>query len=155
MFNATGDTWKRTRGTFTPIFTSGKVKTMLHFIKEGSDHLTAELAKKSETREEFDLKEVYGKFSLGSIASCAFGIDAQCFIDKKSVFVKHTANILSLSAVENVVQFVGLVPGVQRFLETFNINIFKPTSSRFLRDMVVKTMELGQEEVKGEKKRHD
>ena len=141
MFNAMGDTWKRTRATFTPIFTSGKMKTMLHFIKEGSDHLTAELAKKSKTREEFDLKEVYGKFSLGSIASCAFGIDAQCFTDEKSTFVKHTANILTGTVVENLLEFVVLVPGLKRFLEIFNINVFKPTSSRYLRDIVVKSME--------------
>ena len=68
-------------------------------------------AKKSETREEFDLEKVYFKFSLGSIASRAFGIDARGFTDKKSDFVEHTANILSQSSLENVLQFVGLVPG--------------------------------------------
>ena len=141
MFNAIGDTWKRTRTTFTPIFTSGKMKTMLHFIKEGSNHVTAELAKKSEIREEFDLKEVYGKLSLDTIASCAFGIDAQCFTNKKSAFVKHTKNVLTETTLDIFVFIAGLVPGLKRFLEIFNINIYKPTSIRYLRDVVLNSME--------------
>ena len=61
--------------TFTPIFTSGKMKSMLKFIKHIGKNLAYEL--KIKANNELKLKDVFfGKFSLDSLASSAFGVDA-------------------------------------------------------------------------------
>ena len=44
------------RGTFSPIFTSGKMKGMLGFIKITADHLVKEFDKFGEGTEEVDCK---------------------------------------------------------------------------------------------------
>merc|ERR1719237_203915 len=93
--NARGDAWKNIRSTFTPIFTSGKMKVMLHFIKETSNFLTEDLALKAKAGEEFELKESFGKYSLDALASCAFGVDGQSFTNDNSVFVKNAAEIFN------------------------------------------------------------
>ena len=44
------------RGTFSPIFTSGKMKGMLSFIRITADHLVKEFDKFGEGTEEVDCK---------------------------------------------------------------------------------------------------
>ena len=77
MTNATGDLWKDQRITFSPIFTSGKLKAMIPFIKEINKRLFNKIEKEAENGNEFELFNAFGKFSMDTIASCAFGVDAQ------------------------------------------------------------------------------
>ena len=84
----TGDDWKSVRSAFTPIFTSGKMKGMLKFIKHVAGDLTEEIKTKANECEEFELKDVFGKFSLDAMASSAFGVNAESFKNENSKFVK-------------------------------------------------------------------
>merc|ERR1712156_796685 len=83
----TGDQWKDIRSTFSPIFTSGKMKAMMRFIDKVSDSLVGHMDKNTALTDGFELKDTMGKFSLDTLASCAFGVDGQSFEDKESVFV--------------------------------------------------------------------
>ena len=62
MSNAQGDMWKSLRTTFSPIFTSGKMKAMMIFINETSKRLTSELDVVAEKEEAFEAKSYLGKF---------------------------------------------------------------------------------------------
>ena len=86
----TGDDWKDVRSTFTPIFTSGKMKGMMKFLEHVSSNLVEEMKAKAQSGDEFELKEIFGKFSLDSLASSAFGVDAESFTNKKSLY-NHNA----------------------------------------------------------------
>ena len=79
MGNAKEGEWRDIRSSFSPIFTSGKMKGMLTYIKHVGIALTEEIGRKAEAAEEFEQKEVFGKFSLDALASCAFGVDAESF----------------------------------------------------------------------------
>ena len=87
MVNVKGDLWKNIRSTFTPIFTSGKMKAMLIFMQESSKHLVKGFEQKADMNEEFELKSMTGKFAMDAIASCAFGINAESFTNENSKFV--------------------------------------------------------------------
>jgi cytochrome P450 len=94
MFNVTGDDWKLIRATFSPIFTSGKLKGMVTILEGMTKLLTKEFAQFVDKNEMFNLKETFGKFSMDSIASCAFGVDAQSFTNSDgSQFVENARNI--------------------------------------------------------------
>ncbi len=92
--------WKDTRSTISPIFSTGKLRHMGHFMR---DIATSRLDKLFETAavsgEELELKQTFGKFSMDVIASCAFGIDAKSFEtgNKKSEFVRQASRFLELS----------------------------------------------------------
>ena len=77
------------RSTFSPIFTSGKMKGMTPFIDTVADRLVAAFGEEAKSGEPIDLKEKFGKFSMDTIASCAFGVDAQSFTNTESQFVKN------------------------------------------------------------------
>ena len=138
--NARGDTWKNIRSTFTPIFTSGKMKVMLHFIKETSNFLTEDLALKAKDGEEFELKESFGKYSLDALASCAFGVDGQSFTNDKSVFVKNAAEMFNQGGMIMLAFLMKLIPGTNQLLELLNINIMKPKETKYFRDLILNTM---------------
>jgi cytochrome P450 len=140
LTSLTGDQWKSVRSVFTPIFTSGKMKGMLKFIKLVGDDLCEEMESKAKEGEEFELKDVFGKFSLDALASAAFGVDGESFKQKDSIFVKNAANFFKFNTLENIVLFLKFLPGVAQFCEFFKINTMKPRETRFFRDIVLQTI---------------
>jgi len=140
LTSITGDEWKSVRSAFTPIFTSGKMKGMLKFIKHVAGDLTEEMEKKAKEGEEFELKDVFGKFSLDALASSAFGVNGESFKDKDSVFVKNAAAIFKNSTLENIIASIKFIPGVPQVCEFFKINSFKPKATKFFRDIIQQTI---------------
>ena len=106
-----GDEWKDVRTTFSPIFTSGKMKGMLKYIIHVSGGLVGELENKCQQGEEFELKDVFGKFSLDALASSAFGVDGESFKNKNSKFVKSAARIFEQTKLDMVIFSLRMVPG--------------------------------------------
>ncbi len=99
LSNAQGEDWKELRSMFSPIFTSGKLKTMLSLIDKVGREVEKDFARKIEQGGYADLKEVFGKYSMDAIASCAFGIEAGSFKGddgSETEFVKNAQTVFSL-----------------------------------------------------------
>ena len=139
--NAKGEEWKDIRATFSPIFTSGKMKGMMQFLIKVSENLTTELGEKAAGGEEFMTKDVFGKFSLDALASCAFGIDGQSFAkDNKSPFVQHAAKMFSNDPLVGSLLMLKFIPGVASIYKFFNINVQFPKSVKFFKDVVLQNL---------------
>ena len=54
-----GERWKSIRSTFTPIFTSGKMKAMLAFVQETCKKLINAMDEFADKDESFELKAQY------------------------------------------------------------------------------------------------
>ena len=70
---------------------------MMAFMQETSRTLVEYIGKEADKDVDFELKEMLGKFSMDTIASCAFGVDAQAFRNDKSKFVEYAANLFKSS----------------------------------------------------------
>ena len=82
MFFAPGDdAWTQMRHAGSPAFTSGKLKHMSKIINKVACDLIDYLDKISVTGEEVSAKEVASRFTVQSIASTGFGIEANTFDD--------------------------------------------------------------------------
>ena len=128
------------RSVFTPIFTSGKMKAMMKFIKLVAEDLCEEMEEKAKVGEEFEVRDAFGKYSLDALASSAFGVDGESFKNKDSLFLKHAANFFKFNALENFVLFLKFIPGVPQFCEFFKINTMNPKETKFFRDIVLQTI---------------
>ena len=138
----TGDQWKDIRSTFSPIFTSGKMKAMMRFIDKVSDSLVGHLDKRTALTDGFELKDTMGKFSLDTLASCAFGVDGQSFEDKESVFVNNAARIFSNTKMDQFKIFGAMMlPGMAKFMRLMGMNSFKPRETMFFANIVTKTIQ--------------
>ncbi|TRY80803.1 hypothetical protein TCAL_15443 [Tigriopus californicus] len=92
-----GELWKDVRSVFSPVFTSGKMKLMMHFMKAISLNLQEAMRQCAEHSKPIDLKDLFGKYSMDTIATCGFGVDAGSFgSSQETTFVKHAKNIFGL-----------------------------------------------------------
>lgn len=89
MFLAKSPQWKVTRTKITPVFTSGKLKTMIPHINRVGVAAVKYLAKlKSKHNESIEAKEVCAKYTTDVIAKCAFAINAHSFDNEDATFRK-------------------------------------------------------------------
>ena len=142
LSSLSGDEWKDARSTFTPIFTSGKMKNMFKFIKLMASNLIEDLETKADQGEEFELKTLFGKFSLDAIASAAFGVNAESFRDDKTPFVKNAAALFHQGLLKITGFALRLIPGVPDLFQKLNISTMNPTEVRFFRDIILQTIKL-------------
>jgi len=140
LTSISGEEWKDVRSAFTPIFTSGKMKGMLKFIKHIAGDLKTEMEQKALKGEEFELKDVFGKFSLDALASSAFGVNAESFTNENSKFVKYAANTFKNTKLELGIFALKFIPGVPQLLSLLKINTFKPKETKFFRDIITQTI---------------
>lgn len=87
--------WRILRAKLSPFFTSGKIKMMFSLIKECGINMEQHVQKN--LHRTLDMKEVCSKFTTNMIATCAFGIDANCFEAENCDFRVAGRRIFDLS----------------------------------------------------------
>ena len=149
MSSASGEEWKNIRSTFTPIFTAGSMKAMMVFIQESCGKLITAMESFAEKNEDFEAKECLGKFSMDTIASCAFGVDAQSFTNDKSLFVKYAKNIFHQDISQALkFMFCLLLPfGIgKKVLNALGKSaFFKVTETEFFYDVLIESLKVRKE----------
>ena len=86
------------------------------YVQETCRRLMNALDDLSDKKEPFELRDLLGKYSMDTIASCAFGVDAQAFTNKDSKFVKYADRIFQNKFVDAIKLFMIMIP--------FNIGIY-------------------------------
>ncbi|KAG0722842.1 Cytochrome P450 6a2 [Chionoecetes opilio] len=78
----TGAEWKNLRAIMTPTFTSGKIKSMFPLVCDKADALVKFSMKQAAENPHVDMKNNFGRFTMDTIASCAFGIECNSLVIK-------------------------------------------------------------------------
>ena len=74
------------RSMVSPVFTSGKLKLMVPHIVKCGVNIEEHLKTAAMTGEVLEAKEMFGKFTLDSIATSGFGIESNSFKDPDNIF---------------------------------------------------------------------
>ena len=85
------------RATFSPIFTSGKLRKMTPLLQVISSKMNEHVSNLARSGDAFETKDLAGKFSLDGLASCAFGVETGSFDEKESEFLRHGKNVFKFS----------------------------------------------------------
>ena len=80
-----GSEWKHTRSIISPTFTSGKMKAMLHLMKECLEPMMNRV--RSNQGRDFDVRKLFGFFTMDVIGRCAFAVEASMNNDNDPFFV--------------------------------------------------------------------
>ena len=89
---------------------------------------------------EFELKDVTEKFSLDALASCAFGINFNSFGGEKSAeFVEHASELFKQD-IWGLLALFKFLPGMPWLFKMLDINVQKPKTTKFFRDIVTETL---------------
>ncbi|XP_069946201.1 cytochrome P450 9e2-like isoform X2 [Cherax quadricarinatus] len=97
LSNLTGDEWKTLRGIMSPTFTSGKMRSMFPLICEKADALVSFSLKEAANKPFVDMKVNFGRFTMDTIASCAFGIECNSFKSEVPEFSKYAEMFFNFS----------------------------------------------------------
>ena len=142
IYSYSGDDWKDIRSTFSPVFTSGKIKGMSRLIDDiASRWLLRAFDEACADGTEMDLKETFGKFSMDSIASCAFGLDAQSFSNRASKFVENARSVFRRNIWDALKLVPFFIPGGIPVLHALGISLFKMSETKFFYEIIKSTME--------------
>ena len=89
-----------------------------------------------------DLTDLSKKFSMETIASCAFGVKAGSFDakDSSTPFIEKTYEIFSNTSMDNLRMLGYMTPGVKHLMEMFSVPVNKPAPTQFLADTLRETI---------------
>ncbi|CAH1395151.1 unnamed protein product [Nezara viridula] len=88
LVNQNGNDWKILRTKLTPVFSSGKLKTMIQQIMECSDACVELIAQKAAAGKPLEVREEMAGLTMDVIGSCAFGLNLNSMNDPNSKFKK-------------------------------------------------------------------
>ncbi len=145
LVNLTGDRWKEVRSTFSPIFTSGRMKAMTVLMKESVHQLVGAFnrAIPSNGSGEFELKEIIGKYSMDVIASCAFGVNARTFSEDEAdkEFVGHASRVFRKPPYDTLKNILIQVPRIGfSIIKALKLPFIRENEINFFYDVVKQTL---------------
>ncbi|XP_047493181.1 cytochrome P450 3A24-like [Penaeus chinensis] len=93
----TGEEWKKLRAIMSPTFTSGRMKGMFPLVCKKADDLVSFCLKEARTKPFVDMKYNFGRFTMDTIASCAFGIECNSLVDEKPEFAEKVETFFNVT----------------------------------------------------------
>ena len=133
------------------------IHTNFHFWKnEGYDCLHAKYLQSvcmdqcADEKEDFELKEVLGKYSIETLASCAFGVDAQSFSNDNSQFVANAKSMFDQTIYDMLKFVLAMIPGGKLLLRSLDFSISPSRNVMFFYEVVTATLNIEKKLLKGE-----
>ncbi|PSN34610.1 putative cytochrome P450 6a14 [Blattella germanica] len=139
LFALSGPKWRNLRMKLTPTFTSGKMKMMFPNLVETGKELTAYLKAPAEKQEVLEIKDILARYSTDIIASCAFGIQCNCFKNPDSEFRVWGRKIFAPSFRSTFARLVSLL--APKLFPLLKLSIVPKDVSNYFRKMVRETVE--------------
>ncbi|KAK8721554.1 hypothetical protein OTU49_012781, partial [Cherax quadricarinatus] len=135
--NKSGDEWKALRAALSPTFTSGKMRGMFPLICDKADALVSFSLKEAAKKPYVDMKVNFGRFTMDTIASCAFGIECNSFGNEEPEFVKYATTFFNFSFFGTIKSvFFNMYP---RFFNALRVKI-ETASVPFFQSVVEQTI---------------
>jgi len=145
--NMTGEEWKKMRALVSPVFTSGKLKLMIPHIDKCGENLVDFLKTGAVTGEVLEAKDVFGKFTLDSIATAGFGIESNSFKEPENVFRINALKLVrdpKYASKVDAIKFLLLMMS-PKIAKLFGIHFLDKDLSFFFMDIIRKTIRLRRE----------
>ncbi|KAL7645340.1 UNVERIFIED_CONTAM: hypothetical protein RMT77_003726 [Armadillidium vulgare] len=135
-----GSVWKRVRSAMTPTFSSGKIKQTFSLLNDCSENLVKYFHKKiNEGCSVFEMKEVYGMFTMDTIASIAFGVNSDSLNNIEDEFFAAAARFFQpVSKWRRPIVFLQFV--LPHLARIFGLNGIDKTPVKFFTKVVSDTI---------------
>ena len=108
MTNLTGQDWKDVRNISTPTFSTGKIRSMTGILEEQSNILADQMFKESQAAGEINTKEVIARYTMDTIASVAFGLNADSIRNPESPIAKKAIDLRKPPSMFKILVFMAL-----------------------------------------------
>lgn len=138
LFNAEADSWRKLRQGFTPMFSSGKLKSMSPLIQTCVDEFQTHVDKLADESVPQEMRTLMSKYTLEVIGSCAFGLKLGALTEEENYFREVAETIFKPRLKSTIWRGINLIiPGIIRFL---NVTITNSMITTFFQDLVKKVV---------------
>ena len=142
LFSLTGQKWKDMRATLSPAFTGSKMRNMFSLIRDCSnvsiDSIKSQLKGHGDV---FEMKDFFGKFTVDTIATCAFGIEVDSVKNPENDFQRVADKISNFDGAFGALKLFGLTL-CPKLMNILKIQLFGTEVTEFFRTAVHETMSL-------------
>ncbi|XP_023934620.2 cytochrome P450 6B1-like [Bicyclus anynana] len=136
LFHAESDIWRPLRSLFSPLFTTGKLKSMVHLVSERGDIFVKHIKQITEVKKDHEVYSLAQKFTMTSIFACIFGLNISSDSD---LLVEKMTRINELSITRTFAQDLDLLyPGI---LKRFNFSFYIEELGNFFVNLVRDSMQ--------------
>ena len=101
-----GDDWKRVRSIISPSFSSGKMKRMYPLIRQSLKDFLEHLDGMAEKRENVNVKDIYGNYTMDVISTCAFATKTNIHEELDNPFVVNARKIFNIDLFRIALQVI-------------------------------------------------
>lgn len=153
LVNVKGETWRNIRNHITPVFTVHKLKNFFPLLIEVCQDFEAKLAEDvpSKGSVEINVKDLAGLYTVETIATCAFGVKANCFHNPQSDFLKKAKRVVDPTDFKRVIE-LGACFFFPELAGVLKLKFYSKETDEFLRSAILDVMK---EREKSGEKRHD
>lgn len=140
LFSIKMPLWKNMRGKLSPFFSSGKLKMMYYLLDKISDDMIKHVNKRldQDGKVELEMKELASLYSTDVIASCAYGVEANCLENPNSEFRKAGAAMFA-PTLKRKIEFPVFFM-LPQLMKLFNFTLFSSATTKFIQEMVPSVM---------------
>ncbi|XP_028304219.1 cytochrome P450 3A30-like isoform X2 [Gouania willdenowi] len=104
------DRWRRIRSILTPSFTSGRLKEMFGIMKHHSDNLVSSMKKTADKDEPLDFKELFGSYSMDTVASTCFSVDIDSLNNPSDPFFSNIKKMFKFDLLSPLFLIIAFFP---------------------------------------------
>ncbi|GBP56882.1 hypothetical protein EVAR_41631_1 [Eumeta japonica] len=134
LFSVEGDTWRVLRHRLTPIFTTGKLKTMMPLVLRSVDKLLKYTDEIVEKNVDHEIRSLASKYTLDVIGSCAFGVDVDAFSQNENVYREVANRIFQVGFKIRFLQIINaFFPGI---VQKLGLSLTDPDLFGFFMNLV-------------------
>ncbi|CAO1442022.1 unnamed protein product [Diamesa tonsa] len=137
----TGQKWKDMRATLSPAFTGSKMRMMFEFMSQCGKQTAITMREQIVTGNDnvFEFRELASKFTVDVIASCAFGIEVNSFLNPKNDFQRIAQKVANFSGFLTTMKFLGFMVA-PNIMKKLNISILDKETCDFFQTAILDTM---------------
>ncbi|PNF15724.1 Cytochrome P450 6k1 [Cryptotermes secundus] len=142
LFALSGTKWRNLRVKLTPVFTSGKIKTMFGTVVDCGRELQECLQESARNGRPVEIKEFLARYSTDIISSCAFGIKSNCLRNPHAEFRSWGKKIFEPHLRQRITSFLNLL--FPALVPALKLSLIPKDVSNYFRRMVKQTVEFRQ-----------
>ncbi|XP_058462588.1 cytochrome P450 9e2-like [Malaya genurostris] len=116
LFALTGQKWRNMRATLSPAFTGSKLRLMFDLIVECGENAARYYLDEARSKgpQEYEMKDVFSRFSNDVIATCAFGFQVDSLKNPTNEFFENGRNMMNFNRISVFLRLIGhrLIPSI-------------------------------------------
>ncbi|KAK1117076.1 hypothetical protein K0M31_016999 [Melipona bicolor] len=127
--------WKEVRSSFTPVFSSSKMRSMFRLMSETAVNVARYLSNLPANGNVVQMKDIFTRYANDVFATCAFGIAIDSLADRNNRFYKLGREVLDIHSVGilKLVLLRLLFPGLA---EKFGVTLLSGKTTGFFKNLV-------------------